>query len=93
MSVPVSTAVEVTGNPAEYKSGEMNSMVGDGTRKVAFVTGTTGQDGSYLVELLLSKGTRTFARVADLAQIVPRLRLRVSGEGRDRSIWQRHRVH
>ena len=25
MSVPVSTAVEVTGNPAEYKSGEMNS--------------------------------------------------------------------
>ena len=32
-------------------------MDGDGTRKVAFITGTTGQDGSYLVELLLSKGT------------------------------------
>jgi GDPmannose 4,6-dehydratase len=26
------------------------------TRKVAFVTGVTGQDGSYLAELLLSKG-------------------------------------
>ena len=31
-------------------------MAGDGERKVAFITGTTGQDGSYLVELLLSKG-------------------------------------
>ena len=67
MSVPVSTAVEVTGNPAEYKSGEMNSMAGDGTRKVAFITGTTGQDGSYLVELLLSKGTILFTSLADLA--------------------------
>ena len=86
MSVPVSTAVEVTGNPAEYKSGEMNSMAGDGTRKVAFITGTTGQDGSYLVELLLSKGTRMLARVAELARIVPRSRARASGVGRDRSI-------
>ena len=74
MSVPVSTAVEVTGNPAEYKSGEMNSMAGDGTRKVAFITGTTGQDGSYLVELLLSKGTILFTSLADLAQIAPRSR-------------------
>jgi len=56
MSVPVSTTVEVFGKPAEYKSGEMNAMAGDGERKVAFITGTTGQDGSYLVELLLSKG-------------------------------------
>ena len=56
MSVPVSTGVEVTGQPSEYAMGQMNSMDGDGTRKVAFITGTTGQDGSYLVELLLSKG-------------------------------------
>jgi GDPmannose 4,6-dehydratase len=27
-----------------------------GKKKIAFITGTTGQDGSYLVELLLSKG-------------------------------------
>ena len=59
MSVPVSTTVEGHGLPSEYKSGEMNSMTGDGghERKVAFITGTTGQDGSYLVELLLEKGT------------------------------------
>ena len=56
MSVPVSTTVEGTNKPAEYSSGEMNAMAGDGTRKVAFITGTTGQDGSYLVELLLAKG-------------------------------------
>lgn len=58
MSVPVSTTVEGHGLPSEYKSGEMNSMAGDGghERKVAFITGTTGQDGSYLVELLLEKG-------------------------------------
>ena len=56
MSVPVSTTIEVFGKPAEYKSGEMNAMIGDGQRKVAFITGTTGQDGSYLVELLLRKG-------------------------------------
>eukprot|EP00227_Mantoniella_beaufortii_P011959 CAMPEP_0197586498 /NCGR_PEP_ID=MMETSP1326-20131121/8444_1 /TAXON_ID=1155430 /ORGANISM="Genus nov. species nov., Strain RCC2288" /LENGTH=384 /DNA_ID=CAMNT_0043151133 /DNA_START=127 /DNA_END=1281 /DNA_ORIENTATION=+ len=58
MSVPVSTAIEVLGHPKEYKSGEMNEMSGDAgrDRKVAFITGTTGQDGSYLVELLLSKG-------------------------------------
>lgn len=57
MSVPVSTTVEVHGQPTEYAMGQMNSMDGDGSRKVAFITGTTGQDGSYLVELLLSKGT------------------------------------
>ena len=63
MSVPVSTTVEVFGKPAEYKSGEMNAMAGDGERKVAFITGTTGQDGSYLVELLLSKG-KSFPPIA-----------------------------
>jgi|TARA_B110000977_G_scaffold172848_1_gene225534 GDPmannose 4,6-dehydratase len=57
MSVPVSTTVEGHGMPSEYKSGQMNAMDGDGERKVAFITGTTGQDGSYLVELLLEKGT------------------------------------
>ena len=31
---------------------------GDRARKVAFITGVTGQDGSYLVELLLAKGAR-----------------------------------
>ena len=58
MSVPVSTGIEVLGHPTEYKSGEMNEMSGDNAkeRKVAFITGTTGQDGSYLVELLLAKG-------------------------------------
>ena len=29
---------------------------GDGGKKVALITGITGQDGSYLAELLLSKG-------------------------------------
>ena len=57
MSVPVSTTVEGTGQPSEYNMGQMNSMDGDGTRKVAFIAGTPGQDGSYLVELLLEKGT------------------------------------
>ncbi len=28
----------------------------DGDRKVALITGVTGQDGSYLTELLLRKG-------------------------------------
>lgn len=56
MSVPVSTTVEVHGQPTEYAMGQMNSMEGDGSRKVAFITGTTGQDGSYLVEALLAKG-------------------------------------
>ena len=28
----------------------------DGVRKVALITGITGQDGSYLAELLISKG-------------------------------------
>jgi hypothetical protein len=58
MSVPVSTGCEVNVAPREYKSGEMQAGLSDGdrARKVAFITGVTGQDGSYLVELLLSKG-------------------------------------
>ena len=31
-------------------------MAGRLEGKVAFITGTTGQDGSYLVEALLAKG-------------------------------------
>ena len=50
------TGVEVNRRPTEYKTGEMGAMEEDGTRKVAFITGVTGQDGSYLVELLLAKG-------------------------------------
>ena len=58
MSVPVSTGCEVNVAPREYKSGEMQSGLSDGdrARRVAFITGVTGQDGSYLVELLLAKG-------------------------------------
>jgi len=58
MSVPVPTGCELVGAPPEYKSGDMrgDSNDGDRNRKVAFITGVTGQDGSYLVELLLSKG-------------------------------------
>ena len=58
MSVPVSTGCEVNTAPVEYTSGEMRTDLvdGDRARKVAFITGVTGQDGSYLVELLLAKG-------------------------------------
>jgi GDP-D-mannose dehydratase len=34
----------------------MTSEGGEERRKVALVTGITGQDGSYLAELLLEKG-------------------------------------
>lgn len=56
----MSTGCEVNTAPVEYKSGEMRTDLADGdrARKVAFITGVTGQDGSYLVELLLAKGTR-----------------------------------
>jgi len=59
MSVAVPTGAETTTAPKEYKSGAMNEHASDGdrARKVAFITGVTGQDGSYLVELLLAKGT------------------------------------
>lgn len=59
MSVPVPTGAETHTAPVEYKSGRMGEDANDAdrNRKVAFITGVTGQDGSYLVELLLSKGT------------------------------------
>ena len=34
----------------------------NGSRKVALITGITGQDGSYLAELLIEKGYVTFAQ-------------------------------
>ena len=34
----------------------MNTDADTSERKVAFITGITGQDGSYLTELLLGKG-------------------------------------
>jgi len=36
----------------------MTGTVAPAHKKTAFVTGVTGQDGSYLVELLLKKGYR-----------------------------------
>ena len=34
----------------------MGTSATDGGRKVALITGVTGQDGAYLAELLLAKG-------------------------------------
>ena len=33
------------------------------SQKTAFITGITGQDGSYLAELLLSKGYEVFGMI------------------------------
>jgi len=56
--VPVPTSTETNFEPNDYKSGSINydELANDPNRKVAFITGVTGQDGSYLVELLLEKG-------------------------------------
>ncbi len=37
-------------------------FLGEFKLKKAFITGITGQDGSYLAELLLSKGVRSARR-------------------------------
>jgi len=37
-------------------------MASEAVRKVALVTGITGQDGSYLTELLLEKGYEVSSR-------------------------------
>jgi hypothetical protein len=37
-------------------TGSDGPAVADGRRRVALITGITGQDGSYLAELLLEKG-------------------------------------
>ncbi len=39
---------------ASSPTGAIEAVQGD--RKVALITGVTGQDGSYLAELLLAKG-------------------------------------
>ncbi len=40
----------------EPQAADLNSLSRNASRKVALITGVTGQDGSYLSELLLSKG-------------------------------------
>jgi GDPmannose 4,6-dehydratase len=42
--------------PLRYPSGHARSVTGSGVTRRALITGITGQDGSYLAELLLSKG-------------------------------------
>ena len=56
--VPVPTSTETNFEPNDYKKGSIDydDLANDPKRKVAFITGVTGQDGSYLVELLLEKG-------------------------------------
>ena len=56
--VPVPTSTETNFEPNDYKKGSIDYdlLANDPKRKVAFITGVTGQDGSYLVELLLEKG-------------------------------------
>ena len=39
--------------------------------KIAFITGITGQDGSYLAELLLDKSYKVFNPVGDVTLISP----------------------
>ena len=48
--------------------------------KKALITGITGQDGSYLAELLLKKATRFMAFIAELVVI--------QHFGRLTAIWQ-----
>ena len=40
----------------EPKAADLNNLSRNSSRKVALITGVTGQDGAYLSELLLSKG-------------------------------------
>ncbi|WPL15331.1 GDP-mannose 4,6-dehydratase [Thiorhodovibrio winogradskyi] len=54
--------------------------------KVALITGVTGQDGSYLAELLLEKGYECMASNAAVRCLTPivsiiciRIRMRLSG--------------
>ena len=39
--------------------------------KLAFITGITGQDGSYLSELLLEKGYKVFGIVRGRESMIP----------------------
>lgn len=61
MSVPVAAGgsgagAESTHNPKYSDALEVDATVVAANGKVALITGITGQDGSYLTELLLSKG-------------------------------------
>ena len=68
----------------------------EGQRKRALITGVTGQDGSYLAELLLAKGTEVFGLVRRsssagldrIAHVQDRLHL-VQGDLLDQSSLQR----
>ena len=46
--------------------------------KKAFITGITGQDGSYLAELLLSKGYEVHGLFEDLLHLIPAELIRFS---------------
>ena len=48
-------------------------MAAPDDRKVALITGITGQDGSYLAELLLEKGYIVSARTVRTCTSVPLL--------------------
>ena len=53
----------------------MSSTTGSSERKVALITGITGQDGSYLAELLLEKGY-TVSKSGRSSVVTPHTRLR-----------------
>ena len=42
-------------------------------KKIALITGITGQDGSYLAELLLEKEYHVWESLGDLLQLIPKV--------------------
>lgn len=48
---------------AKYGDAVVPDMATASNGKVAFITGITGQDGSYLAELLLSKGYTVYGLI------------------------------
>src|SRR6266511_2698311 len=59
-------------------------MGGDGEMKKALITGITGQDGSYLAELLLEQGYEVHGMVRRVALEAPEHRLHRLGTILDR---------
>ncbi len=64
-----------------------------GTNKVALITGVTGQDGSYLAELLLSKGYEVHGVIRRSSSLnTQRIRHLISDSEDDRgrisSLWR-----